>query len=99
MNNPLVGHFSIISLINKIVDLRKIILELSLDYLLLSKTKIDQNIPTRQFYIKGYKVRARSDRDKQGGLIEFVKVVLSLKTIKNMELSKVILFIQSLPNR
>ena len=49
-------------------------LELSLDYLVLSKTKIEQNFPTAQFYIKGYEVEARRDRDKYGnGLIEFVK--------------------------
>ena len=49
-------------------------LELSLDYLALSKTKIEQNFPTAQFYIKGYKAEARRGRDKYGnGLIEFVK--------------------------
>ena len=31
-------------------------LELSLDYLVLNKTKIEQNFPTAQFYIKGYEV-------------------------------------------
>ena len=69
VNNPLIGYLNKNSLKNKIVDLREIILELSLDYLVLSETKIDQSFPTAQFYIKGYEVRARRDRDKHGGRI------------------------------
>ena len=71
---------------NKIVDLREIILELSLDYFVLSETKIDQSFPIAQFYIKGYEVRARRDRDKQGGgLIEFVKNGFISKRLKKYE--------------
>ena len=45
-------------------------------------------------------VRARRDRDKHGGgLMEFIKMVLSLKGLKNMRLSKVKIFVQSLPLR
>ena len=70
----MIGYLNINSLRNNIVDLREIILELSLDYLVLSETKIDQSFPTAQFYIKRYEVRAGRDRDKHGsGLIEFVK--------------------------
>ena len=59
VNNPLIGYLNINSLRNKIVDLGELILELSPDYLVLNKTKIDQSFPTVQFYIKGYEVRAR----------------------------------------
>ena len=46
---------------------------LSLDYLILSETKIDESFPTSQFNVEGYEIRARRDRDKYGGgLIEFV---------------------------
>ena len=66
--------------------MREIILELSLDYLVLSETKIDQNFPTAQFYIKEYEVRARRDRDKHGdGLIEFVKNGIISKRLKEYE--------------
>ena len=86
VNNPLIGYLNINSLRNKIVDLREIILELSLDYLVLSETKIDQSFPTAQFYIKGYEVRARRDRDKHGsGLIEFVKNGFISKRLKESE--------------
>ena len=60
VNNQLIGYINKNSLRNKIVDLREIILELSLHYLVLSETKIDQSFPTSQFYIKGYELRARS---------------------------------------
>ena len=66
VNNPLIGYLNINSLRNKIVDLREIILELSLDYLVLSETKIDQSFPTAQLYIKGYEVRARREEINVG---------------------------------
>ena len=63
--------------------MREIILELSLDYLVLRETNIEQSFPTAQFYIKGYEIRARRDRDKHGGgLIEFVKNGFISKRLK-----------------
>ena len=86
VNNPLIGYLNINSLRNKIVHLREIILELSLDYLVLSETKIGESFPAAQFYIKGNKVRARRDRDKHGGgLIEFVKNGFISKRLKEYE--------------
>ena len=86
VNNPLTGYLNINSLRNKIVDLREIILELSLDYLVLCETKIDESFPTAQFYIKGYEVRIRRDRDKHGGgLIEFLKNGFISKRLKEYE--------------
>ena len=46
VNNPLIGNLNINSSRNKIVDLKEIILKLSLDYLVLSETKINQSFPT-----------------------------------------------------
>lgn len=46
----------------KIVDLRDTILDIVLDYLALSETKIDQSFFNVQFNIKGYKIRARRER-------------------------------------
>ena len=86
VNNPLIGYLNINSLRNKIVNLREMIFELLLDYLVLSETKIDQSFPTAQFHIKGYEVRARRDRDKhEGGLMEFVKNGFFSKRLKEYE--------------
>ena len=49
VNNPLIVYLNINSFRNKIVHFREITLELSSDYLVLSKTKIDQGFPTAQF--------------------------------------------------
>ena len=67
-------------------ELREIILELSINYLVLSETKIDQSFPTAQFYIKGYEVRTRRYKDKHGGgLIKFVKNGFISKRLKEYE--------------
>ena len=82
----MIGYLNINSLRNKIVDLREIILELSLDYLVLSETKIGESFPTAQFYIKGYEVRARRNKDKHGdGVIEFVKDGFISERLKEYE--------------
>ena len=59
---------------------------LSLDYLILSETKIDESFPTSQFDIEGYEIRARRDRDKYGGgLTEFVRRSLICKILRDCE--------------
>ena len=58
-------------------------MELSVDYLVLSETKIDESFSAAQFYIKGYEVRARKDRDKHRvRLIQFVKNGCTSKRLK-----------------
>ena len=47
---------------------------LPLDYLIISETKIDESLPTAQFSVEGYEIRARRNRDNYGGgLTEFVR--------------------------
>ena len=40
---------------------------LSLDYLILSETKIDESFPTAQFNAESYEIRVGRDRNKYGG--------------------------------
>ena len=59
---------------------------LSLDYLILSETKLDESFPTSQFNFESYEIRARRDRDKYGGgLIEFVPRSLICKRSSDCE--------------
>ena len=52
--------------------MRDTILDIALDYLARSKTKIDQSFLNAQFNTKGYKIWAGRDRAKHGGrLTEF----------------------------
>ena len=71
---------------NKVTDLRVIMKTLSLDYLILSKTKIDESLPSSRFNVGGYEIRARRDRDKcGGGLIEFARRGLICKRWRDYE--------------
>ena len=66
--NPLIGYLNTNSLSNKVTDLRVIMKTLSLHYLILSETKIDQSFPTSLFNVELFEIRARRDRDKYGGV-------------------------------
>ena len=57
--NPLFGFLNINSLRNKIIDLREVIRELSLDYFVLCETKLDDSFPSAQFKIDDYEIRGR----------------------------------------
>ena len=60
--------------------------DISLDYFVVSETKLDSSFPSAQFHINGYEVRARRDRDKSGGgLIEFVRKGFICKQLKKLE--------------
>ena len=57
---------------------------ISLDYLVVSETKLDSSFPSARFHINGYKVRARRDRGKSGdGLIEFIRKSFICKRLKS----------------
>ena len=55
--NPLIGYLDINSLRNKIIDVRKVIAKLSLNYFAISKTKLDESFPSAQFNISNYEIR------------------------------------------
>ena len=88
LSNPLIGYLNINSLRNKIADLQIFIQNIPLDYLVLSKTKLDESFPNAQFNLDSYEIRARRDRDKNGGgLIVFVWKGTICKRISDFELS------------
>ena len=80
-SNPL--NLNINSLRNKIIDVREVIGKLSLEYFVISETKLDESFPSAQFNISNYEIRNRRDRDKNGGgLIEFVRKGFITKRLK-----------------
>ena len=84
--NPLIGYLNINSLRNQIIDVREVIGKLSLDYFVISETKLDESFPSAQFNISNYEIRNRRDRDKNGGgLIEFVRKGFITKRLKDYE--------------
>ena len=85
--NQLIGCLSINSLRNKIIDVREVIGKLSLDYFVISETKLDESFPSAQFNINNYGIRNRRDRDKNGGgLIEFVRKGFITKRLIDYEI-------------
>ena len=71
---------------NKVIDLKEILGYLSPNYLVLSKSKLDNSFPSAQFSLPNCEIRTRRDRDKNRvGLIEYVKKGLICKRLKNFE--------------
>ena len=60
--NPMIGYLNINSLRNKLTDLKVILKYLSLDYFVLSETKLDESFLNAQFTLDGYEIRARRDK-------------------------------------
>ena len=84
--NPMIGYLNINSLRNKLKDLKVMLKYLSLDYFILSETKLDESFPNAQLTLDGYKIRARRDRNKfGGGLIEYVRKGLLCKRTNKYE--------------
>ena len=71
----LCGYLNTNSLRNKIHDLILTkIHDVTIDYFVISETKLDNSFPNAQLTINNYEIRERRDRDKHGrGLIEFVR--------------------------
>ena len=55
--NPLIGCLDINSLRSKIIDVRKVIAKLSLNYFAISKTKLAESFPSAQFNMSNYEIR------------------------------------------
>ena len=88
LNNPLICYLNINSVRNKIADVQIFIQNIPLDYLVLSETKLDESFPNAQFNLDGYELRARRERDENGGgLIMLVKRGIICKRISDFELS------------
>ena len=86
LHNPPIAYLNIHSLRNKVIDLGENLTDLPLDYLVISKTKLD-GFSNSQFKLNGYEERARRDRHKHGGgLIGFFRQGFICKRLKNMNL-------------
>ena len=77
LNNPLIAYLNTNSFRNKVIDLREILKDLPLDYLVASEIKLDKSFPNSQFKLNGYK--------HSGGLIEFVRPGFICKRLKKYE--------------
>ena len=56
------GHVKIKSLRNKIISLREIMLKMSLDYFVISKTILGCSFTSEEFHINNYKASVKRDQ-------------------------------------
>ena len=77
LEHPLIVYLHITKFKNKIIDLGEIMSYMSPDYLVLSEVKLDDSCPLAQFNIPDHQIRAIDQNG--GGLIEFVKKVITFK--------------------
>ena len=62
----IIGHININSIRNKFEILRSMLSEV-LDVLMITETKLDDSFPEQQFYIEGFNIPFRLDRNRHGG--------------------------------
>ena len=75
LRNSFLAYLNINHLRNKIIDLRCILKEVSIEYIAISETKLDGSFPDSQFKIDGYHFSPfRRDRNFHGGgLMVYIK--------------------------
>ena len=65
------------------LDLREIIRDLQCEYFVINKTKLDHSFHSAQLKLAYYEIRARRDRDGNGGgIIEYVEIYKRVKEFK-----------------
>ena len=86
--NLMVGYLNINSLRNKLTDLKLILKYLSLDYFVLSETKLYESFPNAQFNLDCYEIRARRDRNNSRDVLSSMfEKVLSLRKCRSFSVS------------
>ena len=64
--------------------------DLQLNYFVLSEANLNKSFPTSQFYLSGYDIRARKDRNKYGGgPLEYVKKCFICRRLIEYELQSI----------
>ena len=66
MHKIVVGQININSIRNKFDNLMAVVSG-NIDILMITETKIDSTVPVNQFYLNGYNVPYRNDRNTNGG--------------------------------
>ena len=82
-HNSFIAYLKINSLRSRVIDLGEILKDISLDYLVMNVTRLDEIFPNAKFKLNGYEVRVRRDRRKHGGgLMGFVRQAFIYKKLK-----------------
>ena len=65
LKNPIIGYLNLNSLRNKIHEVKEVFRDLSLEYLVLAETKINEEFPNSQFLLENYEIRDRRSMTKK----------------------------------
>ena len=85
--NVIIGHLNIISVRNKFLGLKDLVLK-ETDICLLTETKIDDLFPNSKFFAEGYRM-FRKDGNKNGGcLLLYVNEGIPCKLINSYDLKE-----------
>ena len=83
MNNVVIGLLHVNSFRNKYDGIRSIIPG-NIDVMIIVETKLEDSFPTSQFYIVGYAMPFRRDRNKfGGGILIYVREDIPCKLLKS----------------
>ena len=86
MNKIIIGNININSLPAKFDQVKEVILK-NLDILVVTETKLDETFPLGQFYVEGFTMPYRLDRNRNGGgLIIYVKEDIPSKILEKHKL-------------
>ena len=59
---------------NKVFDLREVVCHVQFEYFIIRETKLDHSVPSAQFKLADYEIRAKMDRDRnRGGITEYAR--------------------------
>ena len=86
MNKVIIGNININSLPAKFDQVKEVILK-NVDILAVTETKLDETFPLRQFYVEGFTMPYRLDRNHNGGgVIIYVRGDIPSKILEKHKL-------------
>ena len=72
VNKTIIGQINIKSISSKFNQLKELVLK-HVDILVVCETKLDETFPSSQFHLDGFSLPYRLDRNRNGGVMIFVK--------------------------
>ena len=72
LKNPIIGYLNLNSLRNKKHEVKELFRDLSLEYLVLAETKINEEFPNSQFLLENYEIRDRRSMTKKWAWFDWV---------------------------
>ena len=86
MNKVIIGNININSLLAKFDQVKEVILK-NVDILVITETKLDDTFPLGQFYVEGFTMPYRLDRNRNGGgVIIYVREDIPSKILEKHKL-------------